>query len=175
MVGVVVVVVVAVVVVFFVVVDVFVIVLVMVVVCKSEGSQRAPHWTAKQIDRSTYLQLELGSPKTSNYLVNECLNPQTSPEVRLLGVPKTDPLQVLGGFWMSKICVRPCLSLVKPNKFKLIFDKDSLGLDGRSPQKHSSKSYYCRVCAFLQGRSFCPSEFLFFWRSNNPFLQIFFV
>ena len=33
---------------------------------------------------------------------DRCLDPQTSPEVRLLGVPNTDPHQVFGGFWMSR-------------------------------------------------------------------------
>ena len=33
-----------------------------------------------------------------------CLNPQTSPEARLLGVPNTDTSQEFGGFWMSRVC-----------------------------------------------------------------------
>ena len=37
------------------------------------------------------------------YLLSRCLNPQTSPETRLSGVPNTDPHKVLGGFWMSRV------------------------------------------------------------------------
>ena len=38
--------------------------------------------------------------KTPN--LRRYLNPQTSPEVQLLGVPFTPTHQVLGGFWMSR-------------------------------------------------------------------------
>ena len=31
---------------------------------------------------------------------DRCLNPQTSPEVQLLGVQNTDSHKVFGGFWM---------------------------------------------------------------------------
>ena len=34
---------------------------------------------------------------------DRCLNPQISPEVRLLGVPFTPPHKVFGGFWMSRV------------------------------------------------------------------------
>ena len=34
---------------------------------------------------------------------DRCLDPQTPPEVRCLGVPNTDPHKVFGGFWKTRV------------------------------------------------------------------------
>ena len=81
------------------------------------------------------------------------MNPQTSPEVRLLGVPNTYSQGMTGGFWMSRVLSAFFVAqdvCGKPSKYQ-VDRQEAGGLVGNqdnqvSNEKKHAWSFYTEDC-----------------------------